>query len=100
MKARRMLGLVSVTTAMLTAVVLLYGCGGESTKETTLSIQDTFRTSLHATRLGKATWYSRANGRIRRANQRVHHTNGLYEVPPRHQSRRHAHRPGNLSARL
>jgi nitrate/TMAO reductase-like tetraheme cytochrome c subunit len=62
MKARRMLGLVSVTTAMLTAVVLLYGCGGESTKETTLSIQDTFRTSLHATRLGKATWYSRANG--------------------------------------
>ena len=62
MRSVKRLVMATFTLATVAAVFLLYGCGGEATKETTLSIEETFRTSLHATRLGKATWYSRANG--------------------------------------
>ncbi|MEJ5251891.1 MAG: hypothetical protein HPY54_08975 [Chthonomonadetes bacterium] len=62
MKATRNWLMVSGTLVAAAAIFLLYGCGGSETRETTLSINETFRTSLHATRLGKATWYSRANG--------------------------------------
>jgi hypothetical protein len=53
---------VSFSGAIVAAVLLLYGCGGESTKVSTVSIEEAFRTSLHATRAGKVTWYSKANG--------------------------------------
>lgn len=62
MKNAKRLGLASFTLVVVSAVFLLYGCGGEATKETTPSITEAFRTSLHATRIGKATWYSKANG--------------------------------------
>ncbi|MGQ9880924.1 MAG: hypothetical protein ACUVSV_08685 [Armatimonadota bacterium] len=62
MKNAKRLALASFTLAVASAGFLLYGCGGEATKETTPSVTEAFRTSLHATRMGKATWYSKANG--------------------------------------
>jgi len=62
MKSVKRLGPVSFTLATVAAALLLYGCGGEATRQTTLSIEEAFRTSLHATRMGKLTWYSKANG--------------------------------------
>jgi hypothetical protein len=62
MKRLQAFGAVTLTVAVVAAVGTLQGCGGDSTTEPALSIEETFRTSLHATRLGKATWYSRANG--------------------------------------
>lgn len=55
--------LATATLMVVGGVLLLYGCGGDSTPTPTrLSIEETFRTSLHATRQGKVTWYSRENG--------------------------------------
>lgn len=62
MTTLRALAMVSLSVVVVAVVFLLHGCGGEATKETQLSIEETFRTSLHATRIGKATWYSKANG--------------------------------------
>ncbi len=62
MRSVKRFTMATFTLAAVATVFALYGCGGEATRETTLSIEEAFRTSLHATRLGKATWYSRANG--------------------------------------
>ncbi|MCS6829059.1 MAG: hypothetical protein RMM08_06075 [Armatimonadota bacterium] len=62
MKSVRQLVLASFTLTSAVAVLLLYGCGGDSAKAPPMSIEETFRTSLHATRAGKATWYSKQNG--------------------------------------
>jgi len=62
MKRLNLFGAASLTLAIAVAVVMLQGCGGEVRKEPTLSIEETFQNSLHATRMGKATWYSKANG--------------------------------------
>lgn len=63
MKRAKTWMLVTCTLTSAVALLLLYGCGGDSGgTTTTLSIEETFRTSLHATRQGKATWYSRENG--------------------------------------
>lgn len=63
MKTIRSSLMLSATLAVVTIMLLFAGCGGRATKEPSpLTIEEAFRTSLHATRIGKATWYSRANG--------------------------------------
>lgn len=63
MKSTKMWFLTGSSLAVAVAVFVLYGCGGSSDQATTtLSIAETFRTSLHATRMGKITWYSKENG--------------------------------------